>query len=282
MTGKAVRAVAAVLAVAAAASFAAAAPTAQDHRGNRIEPFRQTPTPVLSDGRNLRRPVRSCTEDRSWCAWLSREPPDRRWTLHVVASGGAGPRHYRYELPIEYCCAGPGRDFVVWDEIVREPLGAALIGVVFGRETGDRRRFWSYQRRLFLLRVPVDRDGVPVPVLEAPLSGVVHQPACISAADQRERRNDCLDLFYFSTLFTLVPSIAPVEPADLVMVAVATTSPGRRSRSGRPARRAPIERTEDPVRDPVCTYTRSYYFDEALGRYLPDAPLPDCSDYLEP
>lgn len=34
--------------------------------------------------------------------------------------------------------------------------------------------------------------------------------------------------------------------------------------------------------DPACTYTRSYYFDEALGRYVPDAPLPACSDYLEP
>jgi hypothetical protein len=32
--------------------------------------------------------------------------------------------------------------------------------------------------------------------------------------------------------------------------------------------------------DPLCSYRRSFTFDAAAGRYVPDAPLPDCGDYL--
>lgn len=280
--GKAIRAIAAVLAGAAAASLAAAGPTAEDHRGNRIESFRQTK--YFGTREEYSQPNRNCTVDRRWCADLRREPTDRHLSLYIVAKGEFLPRRYRYELPIDQCCAGPGWSFSVWDEIVREPRGGALIGVVLGHQTGDRRSLWSYQRRLLLLRVPEEAGGVPVPVLEAPLSGVVEQPVCISAEDQKGRPHECIDRFYLDTLWTLVPSVASIEPADLIMVAEAITSPGRRTRpGGKPMLRAPVERTgNDRVRDPACTYTRSYYFDEALGRYLPDAPLPDCSDYLKP
>ena len=120
-------------------------------------------------------------------------------------------------------------------------------------------------------------------MLDAPLSGMVDQPVCRSVEDQRARPDACMDRFYFSTLFTLVPEIAPVEPANLIMIATARTSPGRRTRTKGPVPRGAIERTtDDDARDPLCSYTRSYYFDEASGRYLPDAPLPDCSDHLEP
>ncbi|HEY5723346.1 MAG TPA: hypothetical protein VIT45_13590 [Allosphingosinicella sp.] len=265
-----------------AATAATALPTAEDHRGNRIEPFRQTPTPYVTDRRTIE-DYRNCTEDRLWCADLRREQPEGHWTLHVVARDGVVSREYYYRLPTDLCC-GPGRNFGVWNEIVREPRGAALIGLDFGRETGRRGGFRSFQRRLLLLRVPKESGGAPVPVLEAPLSGVVDQPVCISATDQRDRPKDCMDRFDFDTLFTLIPSVAPVEPPNLIMVATASTTPGLRTRiGGRPVRRGPVERTlDDEVRDPACTYTRSFYFDDALGRYVPDAPLPDCSNYLEP
>jgi hypothetical protein len=278
--------------VCALALLAAAAPsarpraliTAQDHRGNRIEPFRQTLYWGNARERAMRN--RTCTDDRVWCADLRRDRPGGGWTLHILVRGtdpSAPPRQHAYPLPQELCCAGPGeRSFVVWDEIVREPRGWALVGIVFGRETRGEGVFRSYQRRLHLLRVPREDGGVPVPVLDAPLSGVVDQPVCRSDEDQPAHGYDCVDSFWFSTLFTLVPSLGPVEPPNLIMVASATTMPGRRTRANGPVMRGPIERSDDPVRDPACTYTRSYYFDEALGRYVPDAPLPACRDYLEP
>src|SRR5436190_72503 len=159
---------------------------------------------------------------------------------------------------------GPGEQhFVVWDEIVREPRGWALIGIVFGRETRGEGAFQSYQRRLHLVRVPRENGGVPVPVLDAPLSGVVDQPVCRSAEAQPPYDYDCVDTFYFSTLFTLVPSIGPVEPPNLIMIAQATTMPGLRSRANGPVMRGPVERVGDPMHDPACTFTRSYYFDAA-------------------
>lgn len=277
----------------AAAPAPAAAPfparraliTAQDHRGNRIEPFRQTLFWGSAHERRMRN--RTCTDDRVWCADLRRDRPGGGWTLHILVQGtdpSAPPRQHAWPLPHGLCCAGPGeQSFVVWDEIVREPGGGALIGIVFGRETRGAGRFRSYQRRLQLLRVPRENGGVPVAVLEAPLSGHVEQPACVSPEDQRDRRDACTDLFRFSTLFTLIPEVAPVEPANLIVVARASTMPGRRSRADRPVRRAPVERTgDDEAPDPACSYTRSYRFDEARGRYLPDAPLPACRDYLEP
>ena len=63
---------------------------------------------------------------------------------------------------------------------------------------------------------------------------------------------------------------------------IATTYPGRRSRSedsreGRPLRQQDLAYW----RDPVCSYTRRYRFDAAAGRYLPESPVPACDDYLD-
>lgn len=252
--------------------------TAQDHRGNRIEPFRQ----LGQSGGDLR----NCTDDNRWCARLLRDSPDGRRVLRIVVRGRglfARSRHYRYVLPTEFCCANPGRSFSIWDEIVREPLGGALVGLVSWQRTGERPGLFSHQRRLLLLRVPPEDGGLPVPVLEAPLSGHIEQPVCPYPGNEYYEIAACQDQFSFSTLWTLVPSIAPIEPANLIMVATARTMPGRRTRADGPTPRAPIERTGgDDTPDPDCTFTRSFYFDEALGRYLPDAPLPACRDYLEP
>ncbi|MDQ4086617.1 MAG: hypothetical protein M3177_01165 [Pseudomonadota bacterium] len=254
--------------------------TARDHRGNRIEPFRQTR--YHGSPREWEMPNRNCTRDRVWCADLRRDRSDGGWTLHILVRGGdpsGQPRHHSYSVPQQPCCFRPG---MVWEEIVREPRGGALIGIVFHQETTGENNFRSYQRRLHLLRVPSEDGGVPVPVLDVPLSGVVEQPVCRSAEEQRARGADCMDSFYLSTLFTLVPSVAPVEPPNLILVATAWTSPGRRSRAGGPVLRDPVERVGDHAPDPACTFTRSYYFDEASGRYIADGPLPDCRDFLEP
>jgi hypothetical protein len=62
----------------------------------------------------------------------------------------------------------------------------------------------------------------------------------------------------------------------------ARTYPGRR-RLAEDATIAPPLRRSDLVwaADPDCSYRRRFAFDEAEGAYLPDAPIPDCADYLD-
>lgn len=263
--------------------------TAQDHRGNRIEPF-----PQLGQSGTLG-PLRNCTDDGRWCAELQWKPGSRSYTLQIRSRGrGLFPktRRFAYPLPMELCCAGKDWGLGIWDEIIREPRLGVMIGVVLWKTTQAPTGFRSVQRRLLLLRVSTEDGGTPVPVLEAPLSGRIEQPVCSPAMISEERHGGesawdrsavCTDRFSLSALFTLLPSVGPVEPPDLIMVVTAETSPGPRSRAGGPVERAPVVRTDDDnVRDPACTYTRSFYFDETSGRYEPDAPIPACADYLVP
>jgi hypothetical protein len=255
--------------------FAAAAQTAEDHRGNRIENFRQLGRFQARRGR-----VRACTDDLRWCAELVRGQAAGSWAIVIARRGGlfkGKSRTHRFNLPEELL---EDRGLTIWDRIVREADGSVMVGVELIRTTGERSGFFSYQRRLLLLRAEPADGAVPVPVLEAPISGHVEQPACASPELRIDEPGACENRFDLDSLFTLVPLLAPDRPA-LVMSVTSSTTPGRRTRSD--GLRGPIERTEgDDAPDPACTYTRSFYLDAAQGRYVPDAPLPDCRDYLSP
>lgn len=151
------------------------------------------------------------------------------------------------------------------------------MGLERSHATGRRPGFFSFQRRLVLLRVAAEDGAIPVPVLEAPLSGNVEQPLCTARRDRRATPRGCGDLYRISASFTLAPSPSPGQPR-LAMAATASARHGLRPRAdGLPRALEPMG---DP--DPACSYARGYAFDEAQGRYLPDAPLPACRDYLEP
>lgn len=171
-----------------------------------------------------------------------------------------------------------GRGVSIWNDIIIEADGAVMVGLDFSKET-RRSGFRSYQRRLLLLRAGPTSEDLAVPVLEAPLSGHIEVDGC-SPSERPDDLNVCINRFQMSSSFTLVPKLSPERP-DLIMVVTASTSPSRKLRSDEP--RAPVERVEgDITPDPACTYTRSFYFNETQGRYVPDAPLPECSDFLEP
>ena len=246
----------------------AAAQTAQDHRANRIEPFRQ-PSRLGEHGP-------ACTADRIWCAELVMGSPEGRLTLVIAPGEGLSSRSptYVYVLPPDLLNGG---SVSIWDRMVIEANGAVMVGLDLSKET-RRSGFRSYQRRLLLVRAGPESGNFAVPVLEAPLSGHVELDAC-SPSERTDDPNLCTNRFHLSSLFTLVPNLG-VDRPDLVMVVTASTSPGRRRRSDGP--RTPVERVEgDITPDPACTYTRSFYFSEALGRYVPDAPVPECPDFLE-
>lgn len=267
-------------------------PTARDHRGNQIEPFRQV-GPFGGGGSR----IRACTGDRSLCAELIGRLRDGV-TLRLEEQAGSFSQHTRsrdFPLSQELLTSGGANGYTLDDIVIREPRGSIMIALDLSKEAGRRPGFYSYQRRLLLLRIAPEEGAVPIPVLHAPLSGVVEEPVCpyppqvetnvdgtVSGA-WLERKSACQNQYHLSTLVTLLPSIAPVEPPNLIIVVTAETSPGRRTRSAGAHQREPIARTgDDIVRDPSCSYTRSFYFDEALGHYEPEAPLPRCPDFLEP
>lgn len=253
---------------------AAGAQTAQDHRGNRIEPFRQFG--IVVDGRENR--TRACSAERVWCAEILRNTPVAGTTL-VISPGdgvyGQSPT-YVYAIPQEMFDGG---GVSLWDRIIVEADGAVMVGLDFSKET-RRDGFRSYQRRLVLLRAGPGASDLATPVLEAPLSGHTEVAACAPSDTTPDLRNACENRFDLGSLFTVVPSLG-TDRAGLIMVVNAQTTPGRRSRTD--GLRAPIERAEgDEAADPECTYTRTFNFSEVEGRFVPDAPLPACLDFLEP
>lgn len=251
----------------------AEAQTATDHRGNRIENFRQSGV-TLGGHRNA--PL-ACTGDGGWCADLVWSAPDAKLTLVVVPPAdrsSPSPTHV-YVLPPNLLDGG---GVSLWDRIIIEADGGVMVGLDISKVT-QRPGFRSVQRRLLLLRVGPDAGDRLVPVLEAPLSGNTEVAVC-STPQTPESYVSCTNQFVLSSLFTLVPNISPAR-LDLVMVVTAYTAPDRRFRSEEA--RDPVERLEgDEVADPECTYTRSFYFDEEAERFLPDAPLPACPEFLQP
>jgi hypothetical protein len=262
-------AAAGLVAAAASAAAPAAAQGAQDSGGNRMERFGE----VSARGAL----PRNCTDDRRWCAELAR---GRRglWTLRIDEERPGPPGHPRTHLfivPPEHWGADGHGGLSIWQTIVREGDGAVLVGLERSWTTGRRPGFFAFQRRLVLLRAAAEDGAIPVPVLEAPLSGHVEQPLCTSPRGGRDLPHGCGDLFRLFAEFTL--GLSPGRP-ELAMAVTASTVHGLRPRSdGLPASLGPMG---DP--DPACSFTRSYRFDAAQGRYLPDAPLPACREYLEP
>ena len=277
---------------------AAAPPMARDHGHNQIETFWQVGPFGDNDGT-----IRACTLDRTLCAELVGRLSEGV-TLRIEEQAGAfAARTRTRDIPLarELLTRGGATGYTIGDFVIREPRGAIMIALDLSRETGTRLTQWSYQRRLLLLRIAAEEEAVPAPLLDAPLSGVAYATVCpippiewvtppvepdgfgVPSDDWSNRVSACQDHFVLRTRFTLLPSIGPVEPPNLIMVVTAETSPGRRTRADGPVPREPIVRNgENDVRDPDCTYTRSFYFNETLSRYEPDAPLPPCRDYLEP
>jgi len=276
------------------AAGSAQAQRLHDPGGNRIESFHWS-----NQSRPDGEPIRHCSRDRIWCAELHfpRVGERRPRELRVVARAtnrDPQQRRWRYTLPDR-----PGDGFSIWSEIVRDWWGGALIGIETWQTTGARPGFFSNQRRLLLLHIPSVAGGEPYVVLETPLSGYIEQPMCprptpppgaesvplrVLPDEEAAAIAACEDRFEYSTLLTLLPSSQPADqPPDLIVATVAQTSPGRRLRTPPGTRRDPIPWSEgDVVRDPACTFTRTYYFDAATRRYRPDVPLPACRDYLEP
>lgn len=123
-------------------------------------------------------------------------------------------------------------------------------------------------------------DGAARPVLTFPLAGSIGIRACFDDEDVVARLEHCADEYSFTGALSLDAENSDPAPR-LTLTTEATTFPGRRSRSEDSSVRPPLT-DADLVRwrDQTCSYTRVA---QRVGdAYVWDAPLPACTDYLEP
>jgi len=252
-----------LIALAAALAIAAQA----DRAGNRIEDFQVTgPSPMEpSQGSG-----RHCSADRNWCAQIGHSDAGG-WQLLI---GGGAARATTIDLPPE---DDNNFEYGLWPRFIRANDGSVLVGVEHYRTGAFSGGGWM-TLHLLLFRVTADSA---TQVLEVPIESEAGIRACFNPQDRRRRRGLCDDRYSFAGTFDLAADNMDGPPV-LHLVTVARTSPGRRSRTEDSTEAPPLRQRDLGVWiDPECSYTRSFRFDAAVGRYAPDSPVPSCDDYLD-
>lgn len=214
-----------------------------DQAGNRMEALTQNG-------------ARWCAADNAWC----------------VEADETGARAINGATTIAL-----GEPADVWPSIIRNADGSVVVGLIRtqsqmysggGGEAGE----------LALFTVA---NGAAQAAGTLPYSGSLMIRACFSEEDQRARGDACHDEYDFATRISLNES-AGTGPAQILLETAATTFPGRLSRNEDSTEKPPLQASDLVTwTDPTCSYRRTYVRG-ADGRYAPDQPLPDCSQYLEP
>jgi hypothetical protein len=219
--------------------------------------------------------VNRCTSDRGWCAELVRD--GESWLLELVDRTGANgaERRVRFEPP-DRQIGDPF--FALWPHLVREAGGAVMIGLLAGRRNGFSGG-GALATRLILVRFESGAARA-AEVLTVPVEGSAMIRACFGARDMRLRRRACHDECEFSGALALAPDDGAGHPR-LAFTTRARTYPGDLTPWEDSAERPPLRRGDLVWADHRgCSYRRTFAFDPAEGRYLADAALPDCSQFL--
>lgn len=216
-----------------------------------------------------------CTAGREWCAELLRD--GEAWRLALIARAGANQAERR--IAFEPPDRGVGEpSFAIWPHLIREADGAVTIGLLAARRTGFSGG-GAMATRLILVRVePGASEAAMVATL--PVQGSAMIRACFSEEDMRQRRQACHDEYEFAGTLTLAPVAAGRHPR-LLFETRARTYPGDVTRWEDSAERPRLRRGDLVWANHAgCSYRRSFGFDPAAGRYIADAPLPDCGQFL--
>ncbi|MBC2670748.1 hypothetical protein ACFOON_12825 [Novosphingobium piscinae] len=216
---------------------------------------------------------RHCTASGDWCVALGFEDEAIVATVTTPATGAS----HRIVLPDPPHDSGfDHSELTVWPVLIRLGGGGEMFGVI----TEERAMLsggGASAARLSLYRAA--GDGPAEPAIDLPWDANALIRACFSEKDVRQRRGACHDEYGYAASLELAPGGTPGAPV-LRYRALATSYPGAVSRgadslAARPLRKGDLVR----VTDPACTFTRLLRFDPATGRFTPEAPLPDCSDY---
>lgn len=210
-----------------------------------------------------------CTADGVWCA-----ATDADATVFAFS--------YRHKQVATLHLSDGGRE--IWPSIVRIPRADGGEDALVGISHSDQQAYsggGGQANQVSLYSVSSSSAVVTTPTHPAlvfPDSAALDIRACFSRSDERTRRGACSDQYNFTGTLSLDTS---ATPARLVLVTEATTYPAGISRN-EDNTHALSARDLRTVRDPNCSYRRVFTWDAASQTYKPDAPLPACSDYLEP
>jgi len=254
--------------------MAAAQQPAADNAGNRMIPFAAI-APISEEVQQTRSAVH-CDAERSVClqAWRG---DGAGWTLDIHdglpnRSNAAVPR--RIALPGG---EDPEREtHGIWPHLVREASGALLIGIDRLRSAGFSGGGASATHTLlFRLTSP---GAEPVEVLNVQTSYGAMIRACFSE-DEYRNRGVCHDEYEMTGTLALAPE-ATGRPRLTFTVTARSYPRGARTDESETRRYRRADLVWEP--DPACSYRRMFAIDAATGRYVPDAPLPECSIYALP
>lgn len=216
-----------------------------DAAGNRLEPMR-------GDDADTTR----CTHDGQWCV-------DENGFRHGETTFAPAARDRAEPTPWPYALRVASQE-------------APLLGMLW--RTSDSYSGGGASETVLVLYRFV--GGRAEPVLEVLQAGDALIRACFSETDVRARRQACHDDYRFSSHISLDPTNASGWPV-LRYETQAETFPGRVSRTGDSAERGPL--TDFDLiwaKDEDCSTMRAFSWDTAANAYAPNAPLPECTDYL--
>lgn len=221
-------------------------------------------------------PEQVCTSDRTWCATLADDEagqPELRIT--------AGPT--RQSLPLPALSESGGFDTTsrhLWPQLVSAGAGSYLVGVITEEHTAYSGG-GAYASTLTLYRVGAGSGIAAVLVVPWDSGSLIR--ACFSERDYRQRAGACHDEYTFTATLTAAGDRNGNEPPELHYRTTATSFPGRVSRQADSLAAGRLRRSDlVRVKNPECSFSRSFRFDRASRAYQPDRPLPaDCTDFTE-
>ncbi|MDR2209533.1 MAG: hypothetical protein LBE22_11245 [Azoarcus sp.] len=178
----------------------------------------------------------------------------------------------------------PDDSVTLWSHVLRlaGDNGSILVGVMYKVSTMYSGGGGS-ATELHLFRLSWNEDTFRAhQVLSVPISGSLMIRACFSEQDMSDRLGACHDEYSFSASIWLDQTVKSGFPR-LVYQTDATGFPGKVSRDQDSTIMPPL-REQDLVmaEDPHCTYKRTFRLENTTGVYVPDQPLPDCSNYTVP
>jgi hypothetical protein len=163
--------------------------------------------------------------------------------------------------------------------LIRLDDGRLLIGALATRQTGYSGSGGNATQQVLALVAP---DKEVKPVLTVPESGSLMIRACFGEKDMKRRANACHDEYRFTGTLTAADRVNVQLPL-LRFRMNASHYPRGVSRNNDSLTLPPLRKRDLTWQvDKRCTFERSFHFDPAQGTYVPDAVLPDCSDYTEP
>ncbi|WP_312320586.1 hypothetical protein [Stenotrophomonas sp.] len=277
-----------LLALTASSAQAKPATPVQDAAGNRLEALTEQAAPPGAGAADADSSAWYCTADRAWCVRTVRDEAGAQLELAQQVAGERDVRLRYAPLPSE----DEADSEQPWPFIVRLGPGmgapqrpvdaeqAHLQNVLVGALRDWRTSYSGGGARsseLMLVRLYHENDGIQIDtVATLPMAGNALIRACFSEVDVTARADACHDEYNFAARIGLDP--AGEGMPVLQFQTRATRFPAGVSRFSDSLEKGPLTakdlRTET---DRTCSYQRRLRWRE--GRYQPDTPLPDCSEF---